>query len=526
MNKFLVFLIVFTLLLILIAYFQAKNIEQFTSEIGEKEDKLYIKKTNQYNKIYSNKMYNVWLPENIDDYYPTGVLVTLNQNKSKSQPNIMSTLVKNEYGDKSKDKPEKYEIVAITKNNHAFWRPIPRKDYNSLGVICSREYPSKFLLRCVPSKFTIKTNIVNKLVTNSIDSVDKGYELWSLNNSNNIAVNNLNNVDNVDGLKNIYRLNNAKCTTEKKLYMKYTTSYDKVTEYKDKKTGNEFYIWKPKPPNNFCVVGYICLKKSTNPNNKLKTIVVHKSCCKSPLNYGRQSLIKFDNSKDEDEESTISFWRPKAPKNYCFLGDIVVEGENEPKSDNLIHCVSLDYVNESKNVHKMIWNNIDSNKSASIWNDDNNILHFNNGYTDRFNSYVLNKNLFTSDNDLFDEMKIIQLNYRLNKNSQEKIGLNKLEKLIRNTLTYKLDLHDNRIKDLVIEDDHIKLTIDQRKSGSNELNVKEVLIKLKHILDNGDIRIFNEEKNNFYIIIENFEVINLDKDNVLIDNSTFLKKYK
>ena len=75
MNKFLVFLILFTVLLILIAYFQIKTIEQFTSDLPT-EDKLFIKKTNQYTKMFSNKKYNIWLPDNIDDYYPTGVLYT------------------------------------------------------------------------------------------------------------------------------------------------------------------------------------------------------------------------------------------------------------------------------------------------------------------------------------------------------------------------------------------------------------------------------------------------------------------
>ena len=186
----------------------------------------------------------------------------------------------------------------------------------------------------------------------------------------------------------------------------------------------------------------------------------------------------------------------------------------------------MDYVNEVKNAHKMIWNNIDSKKSASIWVDDNNILHVNNGYTNkRFHSFILNKNLFTSDNDLLDEIKTLQINYRINNNSSSKVGRNKLEKLLRNTLTSKLDIHDSRLKDINIEEDLIEITIDARKSGSNELSVKNVLIKLKTILDNGDIKVFNEEKNNYYIIIDNFIVKNIDSNSVSLDNSRFLEKY-
>ena len=51
--------------------------------------------------------------------------------KNKSPPKNMSILVKNEYGENGKDKPIKYEIMAITNNNNAFWTPIPNKKYNS-----------------------------------------------------------------------------------------------------------------------------------------------------------------------------------------------------------------------------------------------------------------------------------------------------------------------------------------------------------------------------------------------------------
>ena len=112
----------------------------------------------------------------------------------------------------------------------------------------------------------------------------------------------------------------------------------------------------------------------------------------------------------------------------------------------------------------MVWNNIDSNKSASLWVDDNNILHVNNGYTNKgFHNYNLNKNLFKSDIDLFDEVRVLQLNYRINNNSSSKIDRDRLEKLLRNTLSSKLDIHDNRLKDINIEKEYIDLTIDARK---------------------------------------------------------------
>ena len=98
------------------------------------------------------------------------------------------------------------------------------------------------------------------------------------------------------------------------------------------------------------------------------------------------------------------------------------------------------------------------------------------------NSTVFAKRSRDSDNDLFDEVKILKLNYRINKNNESKISKKQLEKLLRKTLTSKLDIHNNRLKEINIENDFIEVTIDARKSGSSELNVKEVLLKLKNIL--------------------------------------------
>ena len=203
-----------------------------------------------------------------------------------------------------------------------------------------------------------------------------------------------------------------------------------------------------------------------------------------------------------------------------------VLGNQEPKSDNLIHCISLDYVNETENKRKMVWNNIDNKNSASIWSDDNNILTISNGYSDKVNNnFVLNNDLFTSDSDLLDDIKVLQLNYRNNKNNNEKIAKDKLAQLVKEVLVSKLDVNSSRLKEIIINKGNIELTIDSRKSGSSELTVKEIIQKLKKTLDNGDIRIYNKEKSDYYIIIDTFIIKNLDNNSVLIDNSLFIKKY-
>ena len=80
-DKFALVLIIFALLIGLIIYFQIKNdrkninnkIEGFTSNV---EDKLYIKKTDQFKLIHKNNKYCIWIPNSIDNYYPIGCYAT------------------------------------------------------------------------------------------------------------------------------------------------------------------------------------------------------------------------------------------------------------------------------------------------------------------------------------------------------------------------------------------------------------------------------------------------------------------
>ena len=307
MNKVIIFCIFLALIFIIIAYFQIQNKEHFDSEINSNDKNiLYIKKTNDFKKVYSNKKYTIWIPNVIDDYFPTGTYLT----KKNELPKQLATLVKNEYGDKSNDKPNKYEIVSITNNNYAFWKPLPHNKYKSLGFVCSKEYPSKFLIRTVPEKFLKKTNISNKIIENKLDKSDKGYELWNIKYSNHYTINNLNNLDDNENLKNTFKINEDMCSVEKKLYVKYITSYKKLITYNDPKTNNIFNIWIPLPPKNFCNIGYVCLKNNINPNNKLKCLVVHKSCCKPPLNYGEKEI----SSIHDKEKHIVSFWKPFTQK--------------------------------------------------------------------------------------------------------------------------------------------------------------------------------------------------------------------
>ena len=148
------FSIVIVLLIIIYLQFSNGMLEGFENENKiDNNNKLLIKKTRNYTKMFESSKYCVWMPKPINDYYPIGEYITLN----KKKPKTPSLLVKNEVGIKSNDKPVKYEIISITNNNWAIWKPIADKNYTFLGHIHSKDYPSKYLIRCVKEKYCKST---------------------------------------------------------------------------------------------------------------------------------------------------------------------------------------------------------------------------------------------------------------------------------------------------------------------------------------------------------------------------------
>lgn len=528
MDLCLIFLIILAIILCIVAYIQIVsygNVEHFNSDIITENDtidnnKLLIKKTLNYNKIFENKYYTSWLPEPIDDYFPVGTTLTRN----KKKPTQMAILVKNEHG-KNKDKPINYEITAITNNHYAIWTPVPSEGYISLGNIYSKEYPSKFLLRCVPESYCINSNLKSRMVTNKPTKDDKGYELWSVNKSNNFVCNNLNNARSQFEANTPKILNPQKLTVEKKLYVRNTRAYKKLCSYQDPKTNKTLYIWRPIPPKNFCSLGDICLTKNIDPNTSLDTIVVHKSFCKIANSYGP----KYKNRIKLETNKYAYFWRPIAPTNYHFFGDVVTLEEKEPESDDITYCISIDYINEvEKNTHSMIWNNVSSNNSISLWTDSNNFMTLNNNYSiPKTNGYVLNKNLTKSDVDLLDTRRIIEFNYRENKKGLRNIEDKALLQIITKTLSSKLDINSNRIINGIIERNkqRVELTFEPRKYNGTELKTSAILKQLNKIFENDVIKVYNEEKNYYYLELEGFILKNFDINKIELDNSEFIDIY-
>ena len=516
--------ILFIVILLIFIQINHNSIENFEqnedSDTDNQNNKLMIKKTKQFSKIFYCDKYTIWEAKPKENYYPIGHYITTNNEK----PNIMAILVKNQSGVKSKDKPFKFDIISITNKNWGIWKPIPNEKYISLGHIYNKEYPSKYFIRCIEKKFCKKSNLKMKLVENSISSLDKGYELWSINNSDLFICNNLNNANYLEEFKNIYTLKEDMLDVYNRLYVKTTNKYKAICQYVDE-TNKSFKIWRPIPPENFCSLGDICLDSSINPNKKIDTIVAHKSVCKLCINFGKKSIYSLED-KDNSSKS-INFWRPKPHEDHYFLSDIVVVGDKEPESDDLIYCISIDYIKYvNQDTHKMVYNNIDNKKPLSIWIDDHNFMSINNKYDLPLrNHYVLNTKFTKGDTDLLDIRKSIIIGYREHKNIK-KISKEQLQNFVIKNLSDKLDINVNRIDNLSInsKNKQIELTLNPRLANKKELSIDEILNKLNKILDNSEIKIFNEKKDTFYIILE-ILYVKESSNEIQLDNSLFKNKF-
>jgi len=499
----------FILFIFLIIYFHVK--QNITEEFKTNEKKLFIKKTQNYDKVFENDKYTVWIPKPINDYYPIGNYISLD----KKPPNTMAILVKNNMGIDSKDKPIKYDIISITNNNYAIWKPIGEPDQISLGHIVSKEYPSKYLIRTIPKKWCNKSNVNNRITKNKISKIDKGYELWNINHSNLFMCNNLNNY-NLSNIKNVYKINDSYLDIENKLYIKTINSYKKKCSYNDTKLNKMFYIWRPITTSNFCSLGDIILTKDIDPNGSLDTIVVHKSFCKIPVNYGSKSVYKI-----KQKNKNINFWRPIPHNDYYFFGDIVVVGDGQPEADNLIYSISVDYIKQLNTVtHNMIYNNVSEKNPLSIWSDKNNLFIANNSYNiPTKNNFELNMNFTKSDFDLTDMRKIIKITFKKKKNLK-KIDKNDLLELIKKNISDKIDVRYDRLHEISMDNKYIILNIDPKRSSSKEANINKCIKKLSKFLEIEPLKIYNTNKDIYYISL--FKIYNTSDNNLIeLDNSQF-----
>lgn len=521
MREFISLCVIIIVISVVIIFYQIKYNSKEHFKSGDL-NKLLIKKTQNFKKIFNNNNYSIWEPLPINDYYPLGHYISFN----KKQPNKMAILVKNKLGSNKKDKPFRYEINTITNKDYAIWNIIPNKEYISLGVVYSESYPSKYLFRCIPKHFCIKSFVNNKLIENKVKKNDRGYELWQIDSSNLFICNNLNNTNNINNLKNVYKLNQNYLDIERKLYVKNTNKYKKLVNYYDSKLNKLFYIWRPIPSKNFCSLGDIILNYKDNPNDVLSTITAHNSLCKIPLNYGNKSILKIETN---NKKYNINFWRPVPHNNYYFFGDIVVMGEEEPDADNLIYSISIDYLSYvNYDTHNIVYNNIDNKNPLSIWSDEHNFFMATNGYknVDK-NNILLNKNFIYSDYDMMDLSRKIIFKFKTNKKHINKIDENILVDIIKKNLSSKLDINITRLHNLRLDLDkkEILLHIKSRNVNTDEISIDDLIKKIRNTIMNEDIKIYDTKKQYYYISIDEIYSHKNNKE-IIIDNSLFNEKIK
>ena len=478
-------------------------------------DKLMIRKTNNYKKIFSNRKYYIWTPKQIDNYLPVSHYLT----KKNKPPTDFAVLVNSE----SKDitKPDKYNITAITNNNFGIWNAISNKeDYTSLGTLYSKEYPSRYSVRMVNKKFLIKSDVEKMVVENNFVKQDKGYELWSIQESPYFVCNNRNNINEFDSIKNVYTFNTNMLDVPKKLYIKYTLSYKKILTHDDEKLGKNISVWRPIPPKNFCSLGDIVVKKDVDPNNLLQTVVVHRSFCKFPLNYGSKPVIRLNKH---------SIWKPVAPDNYCFLGQVVNKGKYEPNEEDLIACIPVDYLEKTqKTTTTMVWNNINEKNPASIWMSSLNLLCANNKYVPPdTNGIVLMRNLTTSDIDLMDTSKSIIFKYKKNNKYNQPVNETYIKNLMANNIAQKFDITEDRlsIDKINTNSREITLTVLPRKINNNSITVDDTVKTIEKAIGLGDIRIYTEDKLNYIIKLEHAALIKENLNDVELDNTDYIMSF-
>ena len=499
-------------------HFIMENFSNKTSK--DKVNKLLIKKTNNFRLVFKNDKYSVWEPISIDNYHPLGYLIT----KKNKKPKVFATLV--DSTSKWVKKPDKFTIVAITNDNFGIWKPLSNdENYKCLGTIHSQDYPSRFCVRMVHKDFLLKSDIKKIEMENTSMKNDKGYELWSIKDSDYYTCNNKNNVNEYDSLKNIYTLNTNLSDIKKKLYVKYTQSYEKLYSYKDNKLNKDFAIWRPKPPKHFCSLGDIIVKGKQDPNNNLETLVVHKSFCKFPLNYGTKPVITIDNKSSFNH----SFWKPQAPKNYHFLGQIFIKGKEEPVDEKLIACIPVDYLeNTNKSSNVLVWNNINEENPSSLWVNNLNLVNANNRYVPpEFDGTILTKNLTTSDIDLMDNSKSLLLKYKFNNKYNRPITDIMIKNLLIKNFSQKFDINEDRISidNIDRKNNEIKITLQSRKIDKNSITVDKVVKIIENTISLDEIRIYTEDKSDFIMTIDNGVIVNKNQNEIILDNSEYVMAF-
>ena len=520
-------IIILTIICILYSLFFDIN-SWFLKEDFISNNKILFKKTMTYDLIYYNniKNFSIWTPRIIDDYYPLGHIIK----KDKTPPNLLSILIKSQNIEYPKDRPQSYEPITIllenNKNKGAIWRPIVYKNYISLGHIYHSpitlgKIPSVHKhIRCINKQYLTPTSL-NSIVTK--DSKSPGYEIWNIHNSNLFIGNEK--ISNNEPKEKVFIINKKYLHLPYKIKTKDTVSYKLIYTKYNKSTNKYLSIWRPLSIDNYVSLGDIALDKDPkkyNPNNKLKTMLVHKSMVKTPEGFG----VNYKGYIKTNKKIDVTFWKPDPPIGYGCIGYVANMGEFEPRQNNIIYCIPLEYFKNSKK--KELWNsNHIPNNRISFWSDSNNFFIVNNNYSyHKELDLELDEDFIDYEKDILDKKTIISLTYKLNLNNTELYNSDARDKLYRNTLINRLGIKSSRIGYMKFYGSRVSIELIPRPAGSEELTIADSIKNIKSLI-NSNLQI-NNSKNDGYISTINNILIDSESDHetTKIDNSKFTKQVR
>ena len=501
----------------------------FTIEHFDVSEKIKFKKTMTYDLVYynNNKNYSVWTPRIIDDYYPLGHIVT----KGKSKPNVLSVLVKSQ-SSQPKDIPESYLPVSLIiengKQTGAFWKPVENKGYSSLGHIYHRALrrgvsPSIHKhIRCINNKYLLANTVNDKIIS---ENTTPGYQIWSIQDSDLFITNE--NIISKEPKQKVYKLNPKYLDSPKKIKTKKTQSYKLIYTKFNRFTNKHVSFWRPLPLDQYVSIGDIVIDKSPkmyDPNNKLETLVIHKNFVKLPIEFGTEPIAIVKNNNTVE----ASFWKPVPPDGYGCSGHIVNIGSGEPRQNNIIYCIPLEYLVKSNNKKNNLWNTIQIPKNRmSVWSNDKNYFLTNNkyGYHNDID-LELDDNLIDYEKDLLDKKTIIGLFYKLNPKNTEIYSSDTRDRLFRQTLSNRLGIKEYRIGYLKFYGRKVMAELMPKPAGSQEPLISDIINNLKLLIKNN-LKVINSKKDGYISTITSMSIESeVDDTKTKIDNSQFSKKIK
>lgn len=494
-------LVIMLFTFIYLCFLVSKNkTETFTNSLLLREDdanintnKLNIKKTNNYRIVFENDQFSVWDAINIDDYTSTNQYITA---KNKT-PSVLGILVKSRSD--GLDKPKGYRLIS-TIDDIKIWKMIPNDGYVAMGHIFSKEEPQLHQYRCIDQKYVLQDTI--KSIEYSIDN----YNIWSgsISNSFLYLTSPLNNIND-----SLYKYKYDTFDVEK-LKLKNINSFIKIAELYD------IAFWKPDTITDYCSIGQIAYPVGKNPNTDgLSMSIVHKKFCKPLYNY-KQKILSF-----VYQDNVFSVWRPKCYSGYGVMSDVVTIGSDAPVDDRDVFSVSLDTFKNINYSRTMDWTSMNSrlNDMFSIWCNSNKYFHLTNGLDKPFTFDIeIDSNYTINDYDIMDKTRDISLTFNKEK-SFAKYDENEIIDLIKNNLSNRLIIRENRLQDLVIEDDKINMKVSPKLKNIGEATSKDICDNIKSLIDTVSIKIYTNNRLNCLLTINQMEEYYVPENIIYLDNS-------